>query len=170
MKKTLDNIRELFNDENVDNKKTIVFFAFYLVFFAILLGCLFLGGNKEYLHQDYEKGDTTVNAGFLGQNYVFDYKITVDGVLHDYYGKRYENTELFKYNNQEYYRDGSDFFVNQDLWINCDNPYLFYELFDYDHLSNIFMQATFISKKNNENQGEELKELFSKQKIKKLMI
>lgn len=169
MKNFLNNIRDTFNNENVDNKKTIAFFAFYVVFFAILFGSLFWGGNKDFLHQEYEKGDSTINNGVITKNYVFDYKITIDGVLHDYYGKRYENTEKFKYNNREYYRDGQDFFVNQDLWIKSDNPYQFYELYDFDNLTNIFMQLTYLSKQELENGSEEFHYVISSNSLNKIL-
>ena len=151
MKNILGNIRNVFSDENITPKKTLVFFAFYLVFFAILFGIVFFGGDKDFL------------------NFVFDYKITIDGVLYDYYGKRYEDTELFKYNNLEYYRDGKEFFVNQELWMKSDNPYKFYELIDFENASMIFSQATFDSKKEMENEKEEFHYLISSNTLNQLL-
>lgn len=150
MKNILDKVHSIIKpdeEEEVTPKKAIVFFGFYLVFFGVLIALLVFGGNKNYLTQEYEKGNNTINnKGMLNKNFVFDYKITVDGKLHDYYGKRYEDTESFKYNNVDYYRNNSEFLALKDTWVKCDNPYLFYEFLDFDSMAKILQKATYMTK------------------------
>ena len=157
MKDFLNKIRD-FNKEDGDNstQKTIMFFAFYLVFFAILFGVIIFGGDKNYLHQEYEKGNNSFNnKGVLNKNFVYDYKITKDEVLYDYYGKRYGDVESFKYNNEDYYRDKNEYFVNKNPWTKCDNPYQFYEFIDFENLAMIISKATFMVKKDLDSGGVE---------------
>ena len=151
MKNILDNIRNYLNDDENPNKKPILFFGFYLIFFAVLFGIIIFGGDKNYLHQEYEKGNSSINKGILNKNFVYDYKVTVDGTLYDYYGKRYGDTELFKYNNVDYYHDKDEFFSNQGTWAKSENPYHFYEFIDFDNVSLIIGKATFMAKTEYEN-------------------
>lgn len=152
MKNFFENIQKFMKSEDNQTYKTIGFFAFYIFFFAILFSLIHFKGDRNYLLQEYEKGDSSVGSvGVLNKNYVYDFKITLDGVLHDYYGKRYEDKESFKYNNLDYYRDADEFFVNQDMWIKCENPYLFYEFLDYENLTKILEKATFVAKTEYEN-------------------
>ena len=118
MKDFLEKIKSNNKDgEEVSTQKTIVFFAFYVVFFIVVFCVIFLGGKKDYLKQEYEPGNNVYEPGIGNTNFVFDYKVTLNGVLHDYYGKRYGNVEAFKYNNFDYYFDGEQFLVNKDTWI-----------------------------------------------------
>ncbi len=152
MKNIMDKIRNISkNDDEVTPKKTIVFFGFYLVFFLIIFLLLTFNSNKNYLTQEYESSNSKVNnKGLLKKNFVYDYKINVDGVLHDYYGKKYEDTEKFKYNNLDYYRDKNKFLVNKDgKWTSCDNPYVFFEFIDFDSMLKIIQNATFMAKTEN---------------------
>lgn len=148
MKKLQETFGNLFEN---DTQKTIAFFAFYFVFFAILFLVIFVGGDKNYLNQEYESGNSINNKGVLNKNFLFDYKVNLDGVTHNYYGKKYGDTESFKYNNNDYYRDGDQFFVNQDTWVKTENPYVFYEFLDFDILMNIMGSATFMEKNEFED-------------------
>lgn len=150
MKKLIETIKDIKKSEN---GKAIFFFGFYLIFFIILFVIIIFGRKKDYLTQEYEKGKPAAlnTSWLLNKNYYFDYKIKLDGVLSDYYGKRYQDVETFKYNNNEYYRNEKDFFVNNGTWVKCDNPYIFYDLIDVDKISNLLINATYVSK-------EEIKE------------
>ena len=145
MKNFIKKIKEI---KKTENGKAILFFGFYLVFFLILFSIIIFGGKKDYLIQEYEKGKpASLNTSWLlNKNYYYDYKIKLNGVLSDYYGKRYQDIESFKYNNKEYYRNGKDFFVNNGTWVKCDNPYVFYNLIDVDKVSNLLVNATFVSR------------------------
>lgn len=145
MKNFIEKIKEI---KKTENGKAILFFGFYLVFFLILFSFIIFGGKKDYLIQEYEKGKpSSFNTSWLlNKNYYYDYKIKLNGVLSDYYGKRYQDIESFKYNNKEYYRSGNNFFVNNGTWVKCDNPYVFYNLIDVDNVSNLLVNATYVSR------------------------
>ena len=152
MKKYFEKIQDFikWEEKDLSTKKTIVFFGFYFVFFTFLFLFLFFNGDKNYLKQEYEKGTESVNKGFLGTNYVYDYKVTHNDQFYDYYGKRNGDVESFKYNNLDYYHEKNQFFVNQETWIKTDNPYLFYEFLDLDSLRTVIDGATLMSKDEDE--------------------
>lgn len=150
----MKNLIENFNEfRKTKNGKPILFFGFYLLFFIFVFLLIKFEGNKDFLNQEYEKGRSSQfnSSLLLGKNYYYDYKINIDGVLHDYYGKRNQDIESFKYNNNEYYRNGDDFFINNGMWVKCDNPYIFYEIIDVDNLSDIINNSTIMS---NDGAGE----------------
>ena len=172
MKNIIDKIRNISkNEDDVTPKRTIVFFGFYLVFFLVIFLLLMFGGNKNYLTQEYEEGNSTVNnKGMLKKNYVYDYKITVDGVLHDYYGKKYEDTESFKYNNLDYFRDKDKFFVNKDnKWTSCENPYVFFKLIDFDSIVKVIQKATFMAKTEFNDKSIEYHYLITSNSLNKVL-
>lgn len=123
------------------------------------------------MNQEYEKGRAgQFNSSLLlGKNYYYDYKVNLDGVLHDYYGKRYQDIELFKYNNNEYYRNGDDYFINNNPWVKCDNPYVFYEIINVDNLCDILNNATLITKDKSEEGKLTYKYQISTNTINKLL-
>jgi len=148
MKEIFEKIRESFNNGDESNKKTILFFGFYIIFFIVLFLVIIFGGKRDYLLQEYEKGITQEDPeGVLSRNYLYDYKVTIDGVIHDYYGKRYEDQESFKYNNHDYYRENDDFYVLNGSWVKCENPYLSYNFLYLENLAKILQQASLMESK-----------------------
>ena len=154
-------MKEIFNKlkdfkDNDEKGKMIFFFGFYVLFFIFLFLLITTNRNPDYLLQEYEnsKVDTTPlfnSDNIMKQNFMYDYKVTVDGVLYDYYGKRLNKVDSFKYNNLDYYRDDENTFVNQGTWIKTDNPVLFPEFFSEIHLYQIFKQASYESTVSYEN-------------------
>ncbi len=147
MRNIIENIKELTKDKN---GKSILFFGIYFVFFILLFLLLKFGGNDSFLTQEYEMGKKSQFSSslLLNKNYYFDYKVTIDDNVYNYYGKRYQDNELFKYNNFDYYKTNTDFFVNNGTWIKCDNPYVYYELINVDNMSNIILNSTFMNMEN----------------------
>lgn len=145
MKNIIENIQEL---KKNPKGNAIIFFLFYFVFFVILFLVIKGTGNKNSLLQEYEKGNTSIfdNNGILSNNYMFDYKIKLDGIVHDYYGKRKDTVETFKYNNIDYYKNDKDFFSNNGTWVKCETPYLFSEILDIGNMNTIMNNATYESK------------------------
>lgn len=168
MKNFIKNIKEF---SKAKNGKPILFFGFYFFFFVFLFLFIRFTGDKDFMNQEYEKGRASQfnSSLLLGKNYYYDYKINLDGTLHDYYGKRYQDIELFKYNNNEFYRNGNDYFINNSPWVKCDNPYLFYEIIDVDNLSNILNNATLITKDKSEEGKLTYKYQISTNTINKLL-
>lgn len=149
MKDFFDKIKD-FRDNN-ENGKMIFFFGFYLLFFLFLFILISTHRNPDYLLKKYE--DTPSSAplfssdNIMRQNYMFDYKVTLDNVLYDYYGKRFNKVDSFKYNNLDYYRNEDYYFVNQGTWMKTDNPILFSDFFQEINVYKILKQATFDHKK-----------------------
>ena len=168
MKNFIDNIKEF---KKTKNGVPILFFGFYLLFFIAIVLLIRFGGDKKFMAKEYEKGrPTQFNTSLLlGKNYYYDYKITLDGVVHDYYGKKFQDTESFKYNNNEYYRNKDDFFINSGAWVKCENPYLFYELIDIDNMCNVLNNSTLLSKDVSEEGEYTYKYLLSTNTINKLI-
>jgi len=169
VKNFLEKIKSNNKDEEVTTQKTIVFFAFYVVFFVIVFCVIFLGGKKDYLNQEYEEGNNLYEPGEISQNFVFDYKVNLNGVLHDYYGKRNGDVELFKYNNLDYYRDGDEFLVDKDTWIKTDNPYVYYEFLDINNMALLVQDATNMSNEELDNGDIKINFLISSNTINKAL-
>lgn len=168
MKNIIENIQ---NIKKNPNGNAIMFFAFYLVFFAILFLFIRGTGNKNSLLQEYEKGNNSLfnNNGILNNNYMFDYKINVDGVIHDYYGKRKDKEELFKYNNVDYYINDNNVFSNVGTWVKSDNPYVFSEFLKVENISLIMDSATYVSKTEFENGKVDYNFLISSNTLNKIL-
>ena len=168
----MKNLFENFSDfTKKKNGKPILFFGFYLLFFIFIFMLIKFEGNKNFFNQEYEKGrPSQFNSSLLlDKNYYYDYKINLDGVLYDYYGKRYQDVESFKYNNNEYYRNGNDFFINNGMWVKCDNPYLFYEIISVENLSLIINNSMSISREEVEKNKILYKYVISTNTINKLI-
>ncbi|MBQ3307163.1 MAG: hypothetical protein IJG68_03100 [Bacilli bacterium] len=151
MKEFLEKINEL---KEHPNGKAIFFFAFYFVFFAFVFLWIHLAGDKDAITQEYEKGNSSSfnMKEIFSQNYVYDYKVTIDNVLHDYYGKKLSTVESFKYNNQDYYNNEGNFFVHMnDDWVNTSSPYLYSEFYQNEIIKELFNRATYYSTTTYDN-------------------
>lgn len=154
-----------------ENGISFLFFAFYFLFFIVVILIILFGGSKNYMIKEYEKGSVTQfnTSLLLNKNFYFNYKIIIDGVVYDYYGKKLNDVESFKFNNNDYYRNNNDYFVNNGSWNECDNPYLFYELIDVDNMVNILGNSSFSSKDVGENGMINYRYLVSSNTINKLI-
>lgn len=150
MKNVIENIKEI---SKKPNGNAIMFFGFYLVFFIILFLVIRGTGNKESLFQEYEKGDTTSSSfnGILSKNYMFDYKINIDGVIYDYYGKRNDNKFSFKFNGNDYYYGDGVVLINNGTWVRCDNPLITAISINEDNFMDVINSASYDSKTEYED-------------------
>ena len=151
MKNFLNRIKD--NFEENEKKKVIGFISFYAVFFVILFIIMFSHRDKDFLLQEYERlGSSSINLeSIMKCNYFFDYKVSIDDVKYDYYGKRLNDIRSFKYNNQDYYQKEDSFFMNQGIWVKTNNPIVYYDFFQEDTIQKIVEQATPYSEKSYEN-------------------
>lgn len=124
------------------------FWGFYGIFFFLIF-LLFVFGKKNPPYEYETEEEVTMR---LNKNYLFDYKVTLDDEVFDYYGKKDQDTELFKFNNNDYYFNES-FYIKKDSWEEVDNPYKFYEFLNYDNYRLIINNAYYDSKDdvNNDN-------------------
>lgn len=152
MKGFVEKLKEL---NKTGKGKAILFFAFYAVFFLIVI-FLFRFSSKTPLarSEDYELGTERITFNvynILKNNYIYGYTVTLDGVKYEYYGQKYDNTEMFETNGKQYYRDGNDFYVKNTLWIKDMNPYLFPDFFEINKISKLMEVATYQSKTSYED-------------------
>ena len=146
MKKIIELVKDI---SNRPKGKAFLFFCGYLIFFLGVFLLIRFAGKRDALIQEYEKGNTykiKVDS-LVKNNFTYDLKVVIDGVTYDYYGKRYNaNSEIFKFNNLDYYRNGDDFYVNKDdVWTVTESPYKYYDFIYTDIIVDILGKATFYS-------------------------
>lgn len=168
MKNKLENIRELFKDRK---NNPILFFGFYLVFFLLLFLFIHFSGDKNALVQEYEKGEKTGidTSSLFQENFYYDYKINVDGIMHDYYGKKNQDVESFKYNNNDYYRNENSYFIHNGIWAKVDSPVIFSEFILVSNIDEIMKNATFISKTDLNDNKIDYRFLISSNTLNKIL-
>lgn len=130
----------------------ILFFTFYFFFFLFLI--IFLSGKKGNYHRgQYESGNQSFFSlnELFDKNYEFSYEIELDNNNYLYSGKRYNDRELFTYQDKEYYREGESFYVKEDVWNKVENPNLFYKFFNEDNIGNLLTASSYASHTNYES-------------------
>lgn len=151
MKRFTDYLDSLQTDEK---KSAKYFWGFYLIFFILVFLMIFFG-RRNYTNTEYEYGEVEEELVMrLNKNYLFDYKVYLDNQLFDYYGKKDQDVELFKYNNYDYYFNKS-FYIKKDNWEETDNPYKFYEFLNYDNYKTIIKNG-YYEKREILNNGNTL--------------
>lgn len=146
IKEFIDLIKELWKSPR---GKGILFFGFYFIFFLVVIVLVRTGVRSTTGIDEYENGTmynfTTKNLE--SKNFSYVYNINVDGILYVYSGKKTRDKELFSVNNIDYYRNGENYFVNNNnLWIKSDNPNLFSYFVELNNIKGILKDATYISK------------------------
>jgi len=165
MKNILEKYKELLEHPK---GKAFLFFGFYALFFLFVIIFIQTVGHRDALLQEYEKGDQSLfnTANFLNGNFYYDYKITIDNVLHDYYGKMNLEEESFKYNNQDYYKNGNLYYLENNI---VDNPFHFREFIELSSINNLMSSAMYFSKTEYEDGSLDYKFLISVNTINKLL-
>lgn len=170
MKKIVEKIKEL---NKTSKGKAILFFAFYLCFFLIVILISRFSTRTPFSRtEDYEPGNENVTFhidDILKSNYIYSYAVTLDGVKSEYYGQKYDDTEMFEFNGRQYYRNGNDFYVRNTLWTKAVNPYLFPEFFDINNISKLMDVATYQSKTSYEDGKKAYNFLLSSNSINQLL-
>lgn len=147
MDKLIETIKKIYENPR---GKAVLFFAFYVVFFAIVF--LFINLSKTELSygDDYEKSEVSYTFDLnklFAENYGFKYNITLDNNNYSYFGAKLKEEETLKYNNLDYYRNGNDYYVkNNELWIKTDNPYVYSEYMDNTNIKKMLEKSSFVSK------------------------
>ena len=146
MNKLKDKIKEMSKDTK---GKAVLFFGFYIVFFAGVFLFINLTDSKLTYGDDYER--STVSYTFnldniFKENYSFTYDITLDNNFYSYFGAKKEEVESFKYNNYDYYRNGNNYYLKNEDWILVDNPYVYSEFLNNKSIKSILEKSYFVSK------------------------
>lgn len=168
MKNFIENMKE-FKKTKYGN--VILFFGFYLIFFIVIICLVRFNGRDGYRMQDYEKGRPKGfdSSSIMNKNFYFDYNVTLDGVNHNYYGKKKDDIESFKYNTNDYYRNGEGFFIKNDSWTNCNNPYVMSELIEPESIVKIIGGSSFSTKEVEDDKKYIYNYLISTNTINKLI-
>ena len=168
MKKYIDQFNE-FKDSKYG--KPILFFGFYLIFFIAIFIVIGVFGDKNALIKDYESGNKSAlgNTYLLQNNFYYDYKITLDGTLYDYYGKALNDTESFKYNNNDYFKKGDNYFINNGTWVKSENPFKFREFYEPSNMNELLTNGYYSSKTEYDGGAEDYNFLLSINTINKIL-
>ena len=134
--------------------KAVLFFGFYIIFFIFVF--LFINLSKSTLTygDDYEKSYSSYTFNLekiFAENYSFNYKITLDNNIYTYFGAKKEEVESIKYNNMDYYRNGNNYYLKNEVWVKVDNPYVCSEFLNNKNIKMILENSYFISKTVYEN-------------------
>ena len=157
MKKKFTIVKEFIDKlKATDRGRSLLFFGGYLIFFIILFIIIGTASRSSVTSEDYEKSDSIKYniSSIEDNNYSYKYTITVDVNDFIFEGKRYNDKELFKYNNINYYKDNSNnniFKKEDNIWIKAEDPNDFSFFTDIDNLKKIEEKATYISKTDYES-------------------
>lgn len=170
MKKVVEKVKEL---NKTSKGKAVLFFAFYFVFFVVVVLIFRFSDRKPLARsEDYEPGNGRVSFymdNILKNNYIYGYTITLDGVKRQYYGQRYNDTELFEFESRQFFRLGNDFYVKNALWEKSVNPYLFPEFLDMEQMAKVVEAASYQSKTSYEDGRKTYNFLISSNTINKIL-
>lgn len=163
MKKGIEIIKEL---KKTSKGKAILFFGGYLIFFIVVILFVKFSTRSTTLPSDYEKGKSSGKEisidKLVENNYLFTYKIVLDGKEYIYNGKRNKDIELFQFNNKTYYKNEDTYFSkNNELWVKVDNPYVFGDFIDSGKIIPIIEMASLESKTTYEDGRSSINMLIS---------
>ena len=147
MKQVIGLIREMYK---TPRGKGILFFGFYFLIFLILIIIFKFSGDGQYHEKDYELGNSySFNTSYVeNNNYHFEYIITKDNTKYVYVGDRYDDKEIFTFNNKEYYFDGNKYYVDDKEVV---NPYLYSKFIDFNNTKSLLEMATYDSRTSYES-------------------
>ena len=163
MKKGIEIIKEL---KKTSKGKAVLFFGGYLIFFIVVILFIKFSTRSTTVPSDYEKGrsggkELSIDK-LVGNNYLFTYKINLDGKEYIYNGKRNKFTELFQFNDKTYYKNDDAFFSkNNELWVKVDNPYIFTDFLDSSKIVSIIEMASLESRTTFEDGRSSINMLIS---------
>lgn len=151
MNKIIKTIKEI--SEN-PRGKALLFFGFYIVFFAIVFLLIHFSDSTLSYGDDYEKSysSSSVNLNnIFSNNYSFKYEVVLDNKTYTYLGAKKDEVESIKYNNSDYYRNGNKFLIKGNTWVETTNPYVYGEYFDTLNIKKILENSYYVSKTEFEN-------------------
>ena len=134
------------------NGNAILFFSFYFIFFVVVILLLRFSSSKRMLPEYYEKSNTNyIDSDTLSDNYSYKYTVLLDENEYLIIGKRYKDTELFKFNSLDYYKNGDNYFINNTIWLKTDNPNKYYGFFSDKNIVKLINSSTYENKTDYES-------------------
>lgn len=115
-----------------------LFFGFYFFFFLFLV--FFLRSRHSEMEKnfsyEYDKPNPILYSidSLSSDNYSFHYIVLLDGVKHEYIGKKNQD-ELFDYQGGSYYHHENDFYKKNNQWEKSMSPYLFSDFYQIKTIS-----------------------------------
>lgn len=133
-----------------------LFFGFYFFFFLFLV--LFLRTRhsemKKNSSYEYDKPNPILYSidSLSSDNYSFHYTVLLDGVKHEYIGKKNQD-ELFDYQGVSYYHHGNDFYKKGNQWEKSISPYLFSDFYQIKTIS-ILLNNSYVESSTKYESGK----------------
>ncbi|MBO5138542.1 MAG: hypothetical protein J6B89_02765 [Bacilli bacterium] len=143
------------NQQDNSSLKSGLFFAFYIVFFLVVVFLLRTG------YKENNSKVTATNSGYgysfkltrlENKNYYFIYTEELDTNTTIYEGERFANTSKYKKSGsiiQEYIEDSQEIRYknpNTLTWEKCDNPMIFNKFTNSNNIKRLLTHGTYISK------------------------
>ena len=155
-------IKEL---KKTERGKSFLFLGGYFIFFVVLTIVIVISGNVSKLPLDQHTDDDSdmySAARIFSGNYRFIYTIDIDDVQYIYSGISDGEKRLFEFNNNKYYYDGKNYFINTDgVWVSNNDPFIYEDFINFQRLGEVIYDATYISKSEFESGKLEFKYLIS---------
>ncbi len=149
MKSILEKIKEL---EKNPRGKAILFFAFYLLFFIIVIVFTRLGARNILSNYNYDSGDKFNLARIEEDNYKYLYEVKLDDVVYSLDGKKDGIKEEFSFMNNNYYKRENEYFIlSNGIYEESAEPTTFSYFFDINNLKDLLEDAYFLSKTDYES-------------------
>ena len=132
--------------------KAILFLGFYFVFFLVLIIFIRVSTNnyKGPVYNLYsEESKMYTYDKILAENYNYTYTITIDNNVYVYNGQKYNDMELFEFNDNNYFFDGVDYYLIDyinNMFTKVDNPNQLSDFTTFLRLGEVIEDATYISK------------------------
>lgn len=144
MKKVWNFIKEL---KKSPRGNAILFFAFYFVFFIVLIFSLRSNHTHNTSDKEYDTGSKyeiswePVREG----NYSFSYEIKRDNLSDLYTGQKSYGKSTFDYNGKKYYSNQDKYYVKEKEWVPTKNPYIITEWLESDKLISLIEASSYES-------------------------
>lgn len=145
-------IKFILDLRKTERGKAILFLGFYFVFFLVLIIFIRVSSNnyKGPLYELYsEEARMYTYDKILAENYNYTYTISIDDNVYVYNGQKYNNMELFTFNDVNYFFDGVDYYIIDsvnNMFIKVDNPNKLSDFTTFLRLGEVIEDATYVSK------------------------
>ena len=157
MKERIEQVKDLIkNLKSTDKGRALLFFCGYLIFFLFLFVFIKTSSKVHLNRSDFESGsqiDFNVEK-IKNNNYSYRYTITIDVNDYIFVGRRNNNYELLKYEDNDYFINYSNNVVKKlenGKWIDNRNPNDFSYFVNIDNIIELITQATYLSKTDYES-------------------
>ena len=149
MKNSFKEIKELYKNPR---GRALLFFIFYFIFFMFIF-LLLRTSNNKYNSYDYEMGRqySFNTSAILNNNYKYYYDIHLDDKDEVITGEKYNDKEMFTYNNKNYYYTNGNYYVKDKEWVETSVPFKYSDFLDAKKVLSLVGLAYYESKTSYES-------------------